>query len=109
MVISTVHGLYASLSFSCHPLLTTLLLLSKMWETGLLDEISLKIYDALAYHVNQANFNRRIKTVSVWSLQMTANAVLSALRGVVDPMSIRVREAYLKSQEEEGQLYSVEL
>ncbi|KAE9391909.1 hypothetical protein BT96DRAFT_864631, partial [Gymnopus androsaceus JB14] len=41
-----------------------------MWETGLLDEISFKIYDALAFHVTQANMNRRIKTVSVWSLQM---------------------------------------
>ncbi|KAJ3851751.1 mitochondrial distribution and morphology protein family 31/32 [Lentinula lateritia] len=71
-----------------------------MWETGLLDEISLKIYDALAFHVTQANINRRIKTVSVWSLQMTASAVLSALRNLVDPVSIRVREAYLKTLEE---------
>ncbi|KAF9067749.1 mitochondrial distribution and morphology protein-domain-containing protein [Rhodocollybia butyracea] len=58
------------------------------------------IYDALAYHVTQANINRRIKTVSVWSLQMTASAVLSTLRNLMDPVSIRVREAYLRSQEE---------
>ncbi|KAL0577508.1 Mitochondrial distribution and morphology protein 31, mitochondrial precursor [Marasmius crinis-equi] len=70
-----------------------------MWETGLMDEISLKIYDALAHHVTQANFNRRIKTVSVWSLQKTANAVLSALRHLADPMSARLRETYAKLRE----------
>ncbi|KAJ4483898.1 mitochondrial distribution and morphology protein 31 [Lentinula aciculospora] len=81
-----------------------------MWETGLLDEISFKIYDALAFHVTQANINRRIKTVSVWSLQMTASAVLFALRNLVDPVSIRIREAYLRSQEErERGLFDVEL
>ncbi|KAK7473199.1 Mitochondrial distribution and morphology protein 31, mitochondrial precursor [Stygiomarasmius scandens] len=68
-----------------------------MWESGLMDEISLKIYDALAYHVSQANINRRIKTVSYWSLQLTANAVLSALRNLVDPVPQRVREAYIRS------------
>ncbi|ESK93861.1 mitochondrion biogenesis protein [Moniliophthora roreri MCA 2997] len=73
-----------------------------MWETGLMDEISLKIYDALAYHVAQANMNRRIKTVSVWSLQMTASAVLSALRSLVDPVSLRLKESYLKAQEDGG-------
>ncbi|KAJ3995096.1 mitochondrial distribution and morphology proteins-domain-containing protein [Lentinula boryana] len=81
-----------------------------MWETGLLDEISFKIYDALAFHVTQANFNRRVKTVSVWSLHMTASAVLSAFRNLVDPVSIRIREAYLRSQEErERELFNVEL
>lgn len=54
----------------------------------------LKTYDALAYHVTQANMNRRIKTVGVWSLQMTASAVLSALRNVVDPVSVSVKELY---------------
>ncbi|KAG7098363.1 hypothetical protein E1B28_000321 [Marasmius oreades] len=78
-----------------------------MWETGLLDEISVKIYDALAYHVTQANFNRRIKTVSVWSLQMTANAVLSALRNLVDPASLRLlKESYSRSEEQEEGLLS---
>ncbi|KAK1219922.1 Mitochondrial distribution and morphology protein 31, mitochondrial precursor [Marasmius sp. AFHP31] len=79
-----------------------------MWETGLTDEISLKIYDALAHHVTQANFNRRIKTVSVWSLQKTANAVLSALRNLADPMAGRLRETYLRAREvaaaEEGEV-----
>ncbi|KAJ6494950.1 mitochondrial distribution and morphology proteins-domain-containing protein [Mycena vulgaris] len=65
-----------------------------MWESGLMDEISLQVYDAMAYHVMQANMNRRLKTVSLWSLQMTAGAMLSTLRTLVDPMSARVREAY---------------
>ncbi|KAF8585949.1 mitochondrial distribution and morphology protein family 31/32 [Ramaria rubella] len=55
-----------------------------MWETGLMDDISLKTYNALAHHVTHANLNRRIKTVSLWSLQMTANATLTALRNIVD-------------------------
>lgn len=65
-----------------------------MWETGLMDEISQKIYDALAYHVSQVNLNRRVKAVSMWSLQMTASAVLSALRNLVDPVSMQVRDSY---------------
>ncbi|RDB25152.1 Mitochondrial distribution and morphology protein 31 [Hypsizygus marmoreus] len=66
-----------------------------MWETGMMDEISLKTYEALAYHVSQATRNRqRMKTVSLWSLQMTASAVLSALRGAVDPVSHHLKEAY---------------
>ena len=48
----------------------------------------------MAYHVTQANFNRRIKAVSAWSLQMTAGAVLSALRTLVDPVAVRFRELY---------------
>ncbi|KAJ8597459.1 mitochondrial distribution and morphology protein family 31/32 [Rhizopogon salebrosus TDB-379] len=65
-----------------------------MWETGLMDEISQKIYDALAYHVSQVNLNRRVKAVSMWSLQMTASAVLSALRNLVDPVTMQVRDLY---------------
>ena len=61
---------------------------------GLMDDIALKVYDAFAYHVTQANFNHRVKTVSLWSLQMTASAVLSALRSVVDPISVQVRDLY---------------
>ncbi len=48
----------------------------------------------MAYHVTQANFNRRIKVVSAWSLQMTANAILSTLRSVTDPMAVHLRELY---------------
>ncbi|KAJ8696035.1 Mitochondrial distribution and morphology protein 31, mitochondrial precursor [Pleurotus ostreatus] len=63
-----------------------------------MDEISLKIYEALAYHVAQANMNKRIKTVGLWSLQMTASAVLSALRNVVDPVSVHFKEMYFSGQ-----------
>lgn len=66
-----------------------------MWETGLMDEISLKTYDAMAYHVSQANMNRqRIKTVSLWSLQKTANAILSALKNIADPVPAHLKEVY---------------
>ena|SRR6266566_8151408 len=61
---------------------------------GLMDDIALKVYDAFAYHVTQVNFNHRVKTVSLWSLQMTASAVLAALRSVVDPVSVQVRDLY---------------
>ncbi|KDQ55847.1 hypothetical protein JAAARDRAFT_180712 [Jaapia argillacea MUCL 33604] len=69
-----------------------------MWETGLTDAIAAKTYDALAYHVTQANFNRRIKTVSLWTLQQSASAVLSALRTIVDPMTAHLKEAYANAQ-----------
>ncbi|KAK7005900.1 mitochondrial distribution and morphology proteins-domain-containing protein [Favolaschia claudopus] len=69
-----------------------------MWESGLMDEVSLQVYDAMAYHVTQANMNRRIRTVSLWSLQMTAGALVSTLRTMVDPVSARVREAYLNGR-----------
>jgi len=64
---------------------------------GLMDDIALKVYDAFAYHVTQVNFNHRVKTVSLWSLQMTASAVLAALRNVVDPVSVQVRDLYQDS------------
>ena len=41
-----------------------------------------QVYEAMAYHVTQANFNRRLKVVSAWSLQMTASAVISALSSI---------------------------
>ncbi|EIN11617.1 hypothetical protein PUNSTDRAFT_98773 [Punctularia strigosozonata HHB-11173 SS5] len=67
-----------------------------LWETGLTNEISVKIYDAMAYHVSQSNpvFNRRIKTVGMWSLQKTVSAVLSTLRAIMDPMAVHLQEAY---------------
>ncbi|KAG6831766.1 hypothetical protein H0H92_007918 [Tricholoma furcatifolium] len=69
-----------------------------MWETGMMDAISLKSYEALAYHVSQSTMNRqRMRTVSLWSLQMTASAVLSALRSAVNPVSHHLREAYMNS------------
>ncbi|KAJ7497736.1 mitochondrial distribution and morphology proteins-domain-containing protein [Mycena latifolia] len=75
---------------------------SSSLPAGLMDEISLQVYDAMAYHVTQANMNRRLKTVSLWSLQMTAGAMLSTLRTLVDPMSARVREAYENGRGLEG-------
>jgi distribution and morphology protein 31 len=57
-------------------------------------EIAQKVYDALAYHVTQANFNHRVKTVGLWSLQKTAGAMLSALRQVVDPAAVQLRGMY---------------
>ena len=48
----------------------------------------------MAFHVTQANFNRRVKAVSAWSLQMTASAILSALRTIMDPMATHLRELY---------------
>ena len=44
---------------------------------------------------------RRMKTVSLWSLQMTAGAVLSALRNSIDPMSAQLKEAYARSSGQE--------
>lgn len=66
---------------------------------GLIDEISLEVYEALAHHVSQAGMNRqRMKTVSWWSLQVTANAIMSALKNVVDPVSVHLKEVYSASQ-----------
>ncbi|KAH9935705.1 mitochondrial distribution and morphology proteins-domain-containing protein [Fomitopsis serialis] len=61
---------------------------------GLMDIISLKVYEAMAYHVAQANFNRRLKVVSAWSLQMTASAMISALRTLIDPVATHLRDLY---------------
>ncbi|KAJ3501470.1 hypothetical protein NLJ89_g9324 [Agrocybe chaxingu] len=74
-----------------------------MWETGLMDEISLKTYDAMAYHVSQSTINRqRMKTVSLWSLQRTASAVMSALKQLTDPMSVQLKEVYVNGQMHPG-------
>ncbi|KIP11561.1 hypothetical protein PHLGIDRAFT_63387 [Phlebiopsis gigantea 11061_1 CR5-6] len=65
-----------------------------MWEAGLMDDIANKVYEAMAYHVTQANFNRRVRVVSAWSLQMTASAIVAALRAVMDPMATHLRKVY---------------
>ncbi len=57
------------------------------------------MYDALAYHVSQVNLNRRVKVVSIWSLQKTASAVLSAMRSAIDPVSSHFKETYLNRTE----------
>lgn len=38
--------------------------------------------------------NHRIKTVSLWSLQMTAGAALHALRNLMDPVTAQARDMY---------------
>lgn len=65
-----------------------------MWETGLMDVIGMKVYEAMAYHVTQANFHRRMRAVGTWSLQMTASALMSTLRTLMDPMAAQLREIY---------------
>jgi len=58
-----------------------------LFETGLTSSISEQIYAALAYHVTSAAQNReRIRTVGAWGIQRGAEAVLHALRTVVDPI-----------------------
>ncbi len=42
---------------------------------------------------------QRIKTVSLWSLQKTASAILSALKNVADPVSSHLKEVYLSGQQ----------
>ena len=59
---------------------------------GLMDEIAWKVYEALAYHVTQANFDRRVRTVGLWSLQKTIEAALSAMKTVMQPMSAYLKE-----------------
>ncbi|OBZ70871.1 Mitochondrial distribution and morphology protein 31, partial [Grifola frondosa] len=94
---------------------TDLHCLVQMWETGLMDAIAVKvclyvsayvvcIHAERSYHVTQANFNRRIKAVSAWSLQMTASAILSALRTLVDPMAAHLKEIYERGFTPEGVL-----
>jgi mitochondrial distribution and morphology protein 31 len=54
----------------------------------------MQTYEAMAYHVLQANFNHRIKTVSWWSLQKTVGAVLVTLRTLADPVREHLKEVY---------------
>ncbi|KAF8325157.1 mitochondrial distribution and morphology protein-domain-containing protein [Cantharellus anzutake] len=63
--------------------------------TGLTDEIGLKVYDALAYHVTHANINRRVKTVSLWSVQQIALAIVGMIRSATEPLSNNVQMAAL--------------
>ena len=59
---------------------------------------SLQTYDALAHHVTNVNMNRRLKTVSLWSLHLTANAVVASLRNIADPVSTALRDIYLTTE-----------
>lgn len=64
------------------------------FSAGLSDEIALKTYDAMAHHVLQANFNRRVITVSWWSLNKMVGAVLVTLRTMADPVRAHLKEVY---------------
>ena len=76
-----------SRTWSYYPITDVLVLLA-----GLMDEIAWKVYEALAYHVTQANFDRRVRTVGLWSLQKTVEAALSAMKTVMQPMSVHLNE-----------------
>ncbi|KDN45207.1 hypothetical protein RSAG8_05122, partial [Rhizoctonia solani AG-8 WAC10335] len=65
-----------------------------MWEAGLTDIISQKTYDAVAYHVTQANMQRRLKTVAMWNLHLASRNLITAARSIADPMSAHLRAAY---------------
>ncbi|GAA6043723.1 hypothetical protein JCM8097_000492 [Rhodosporidiobolus ruineniae] len=49
------------------------------YDVGILELMSEQVYAALAHHVQHAN-DQRFQTVSLWTLQMTANSVLQSLR-----------------------------
>ncbi|GAA6008187.1 mitochondrial distribution and morphology protein [Rhodotorula paludigena] len=49
------------------------------YDVGILDRMSEQVYAALAHHVSQSN-DQRLQTVGLWTLQMTANTVLGALK-----------------------------
>ncbi|GAA5879414.1 hypothetical protein JCM16303_003194 [Sporobolomyces ruberrimus] len=54
------------------------------YDVGILDRMSEQVYAALAHHVQSQN-DQRIQTVGLWTLQMTANAVLSAFQKNLAP------------------------
>jgi len=54
----------------------------------------MQTYDAIAYHVTH-NLDRKVKTVSLWGLQVTAQAVVTALRNIFDPVTVHLRDLYL--------------
>ncbi|SJX61341.1 related to MDM31-Mitochondrial inner membrane protein required for mitochondrial morphology and inheritance [Sporisorium reilianum f. sp. reilianum] len=57
-------------------------------QTGLLPVVSDKIYEALANHVASQNASsRRLKNVSLWSLQVSANAALNLVTLLRDTMA----------------------
>ncbi|KAG8691741.1 Mitochondrial distribution and morphology protein 31, mitochondrial precursor [Ceratobasidium sp. 423] len=54
-------------------------------------------YDAVAYHVTQANMQRRLKTVAMWNLHLASRNLITAARNIADPMSAHLRAAYAHS------------
>ncbi|OWZ67488.1 mitochondrial distribution and morphology protein 31 [Cryptococcus neoformans Tu401-1] len=58
-----------------------------LFETGLMTSISDQIYEAMAFHVSsEAANSRRLRQVSVWGIQRSAEVLIDMLRGVVDPV-----------------------
>lgn len=54
---------------------------------GLMTSISDQIYEAMAFHVSsEAANSRRLRQVSVWGIQRSAEVLIDMLRGVVDPV-----------------------
>ena len=61
-----------------------MLLVLPNFVAGLLDATSAQVYSALAHHVSSESANtQRMKAVGVWSLQMTAEAVVGAVRAAL--------------------------
>ena len=53
----------------------------------------------MAYHVSQSTVShQRMKTISLWSLQRTAGAVMNVLKIMTDPMSAHLKEVYSNGQ-----------
>jgi hypothetical protein len=75
LLFSFYNQVKLTLPFSSLPLL---------FPAGLLDATSNQVYSALAHHVTSQTANtQRMKAVGVWSLQMTAEMVVSAVRTAV--------------------------
>lgn len=56
-------------------------------SAGLMTSISDQIYEAMAFHVSsEAANSRRLRQVSVWGIQRSAEMLIDMLRGVVDPV-----------------------
>jgi len=55
----------------------------------------------MAHHVSQANMNhQRMKTVSLWSLQKTANAILLTFKSIADPVAVHLKDIHFNRQQE---------
>ena len=53
----------------------------------------------MAYHVSHSTINQqRMKTISLWSLQRTAGAVMNVLKTMTDPMSAHLKDVYSNGQ-----------
>ncbi|GLB37413.1 putative yeast mitochondrial distribution and morphology (MDM) proteins [Lyophyllum shimeji] len=62
-----------------------------MWETGMMDAISLKVYEALAYHVSQSALNRQRMKTGPRSERLDEHIMEFAMNGYVMIQSFRLR------------------